>query len=190
MSSYSNSLSYLDLISSVTHVHAPKHIVEFGILEGHSLRTLAQSAPNAQIEAYDIFDEFNGNHAEANIDLTNDEGTRGLYDNVKIAYGNFYDMHALYADNSIDLLHVDIANNGDVYAFCIGNYLPKVRPGGVIILEGGSVARDNIEWMVKYNKTPIAPYLNTLKKAGYHVATYGKVPSITLIQLNNDESLL
>jgi len=34
-----------------------------------------------------------------------------------------------------------------------------MKKGGVILLEGGSLERDNTEWMVKYNKPKIRPII-------------------------------
>ena len=85
-----------------------------------------------------------------------------------------------FKDNSIDILHIDIANNGDVYKFTIEYYLKKVSNGGLLILEGGSKERDQVEWMKKYSKPSIKKYLDTLKDL--QVLTIGAVPSITVIK--------
>ena len=64
-SSYLNSLDYGDIISSITFLKKPKMIVEFGILDGFSLSKFIEHAPlECNIMAFDIFDEFNGNHAD------------------------------------------------------------------------------------------------------------------------------
>ena len=97
------------------------------------------------------------------------------HENVSIEYGDFYKLHDTLKE--IDILHIDIANNGDVYEFAINNYLPKLSKNGVIILEGGSEERDNVEWMIKYNKPKIQPIV---KK--YNMKVIGTFPSITLFK--------
>ena len=48
---------------------------------------------------------------------------------------------------------------------------------GIMIMEGGSEQRDNVEWMIKYNKPKIQP---VIKKYGLNVV--GTFPSITIIK--------
>ena len=81
--------------------------------------------------------------------------------------------------SSIDILHIDIANTGDTYEFAIQNYLPKVR--GVMVLEGGSEERDNIEWMVKYDKPKIQPVLKKYNN-DVIITVLEDFPSLTLIK--------
>ena len=127
------------------------------------------------MDAYDIFENFNGNHPNK-IELQNKFQD---FKNVQIQFGDFYKMFEKYENNSIDILHIDIANNGDVYEYAIENYLRKVKSGGVILLEGGSESRDQVEWMSKYNKRPIRDYLKNLPEHSFRVV--GKFPSITII---------
>ena len=121
--------------------------------------------------AYDIFDKFNGNHAKKNELVS----IFKKYNNVTINYGDFYEVHNIISD--VDIIHIDIANNGDVFEYAINNYLPKLSENGIMIMEGGSVERDNIEWMIKYNKPKIQP---VIKKYGLNVV--GTFPSMTIIK--------
>ena len=49
-----------------------------------------------------------------------------------------------------DLLHLDISNDGDIISKMYDKY-----PNSKVIFEGGSIERDNIDWMVRYKKTKI-----------------------------------
>lgn len=173
-SSYKNNLNYGDLLESITFIQNPKSILEIGILDGFSLKCFADNSDNAKIDAYDIFDEFNGNHAnkEKLIEKFKE------YNNVTIQYGNFYELYKL--EDKYDIIHIDIANNGDVYEFTINHYLPKLNTNGILILEGGSEQRDNVEWMIKYNKPKIEPVLEKYNNE-INIKTIGEIPSITLI---------
>jgi predicted O-methyltransferase YrrM len=177
-SSYNNNISYGELLSGIVFSIQPKTIIEFGILEGYSLKTFVDNTNSTvNINAYDIFDEFNGN--SANKEKL--KKTFSSYPNVTIDYGDFYKKHEEIKDNSIDLLHIDIANNGDVLKFALKHYINKLSENGILIFEGGSVARDNVEWMIKYNKQPINPIINQNKNY-YNIKTIGYVPSITIIK--------
>jgi hypothetical protein len=170
-SSYQNPIDYGDVIQSITYVQRPRYIVEIGILEGYSLQKLIQgSDPTTKIEAYDIFDEFNGN--SANFESL--QSTFESYPNVTINYGDFYKLHETL--DNIDLLHVDIANNRDVYEFVNKYYVPKLSNRGIVILEGGSETRDQVSWMKQYGKPPMNPYVKQKK-----LKVIGDMPSLTLI---------
>ena len=93
---------------------------------------------------------------------------------------NFFGSEALYRDDSIGILHVDIANNGDVYEYAFEKYLPKVAKGGVCLLEGGSEARDLVNWMVEYQKPKMAPVLQKYKNQ-YNILVLDDFPSLTIV---------
>ena len=95
-------------------------------------------------------------------------------------YGDYYELHNNIPNNSIDIIHIDIANNGEVYEYAIQNYLPKLSSKGVLILEGGSKDRDEVEWMNKYNKPKIQPIIEKYSKI-YTIKNIGNHPSLTLI---------
>ena len=176
-SSYLNKIDYSEIIKTICFIKNPKKIVEFGILDGFSLKSFVDNTNNCQIEAYDIFDEFIGNSASFEV-----ISKFSKYKNIKIEYGDFYKKVDDFEDNSIDILHIDIANNANVYKFAIAYYLPKVKENGIILLEGGSNERDQVEWMTKYKKPLINPYLNHFKNLKHIVI--GKMPSMTIINKN------
>ena len=178
-SSYKNKdINYGNLIETLSYSINPKNILEIGILDGYSLESfLKGSNKNTIIKAYDIFDDFNGNHSN---ELKLKEYFKE-YKNVEISYGDFFKLHDNIIDNSIDIIHIDIANNGDTYEYAINNYLSKLSSNGLIILEGGSKERDEVEWMVKYNKPKICTILKKYSNL-YNIKTIGNFPSITLIK--------
>jgi len=166
---------YNKIFQSICFTINPSKIVEFGILEGYSLDCFVNYTQDCQIDANDLFDEFPYNAADYGF-VTNKYRENS---NVSIYKRDFYKSVDLYEDNSIDILHIDIANNGDVFDFAIRNYLPKVR--GVMIMEGGSEERDNIEWMIKYDKPRIGPVLKKYSN-DVRITVLEDFPSITLIR--------
>ena len=103
------------------------------------------------------------------------------FSNVKIEYGNFYELNNIIETN-IDIIHIDIANNGDVFEYAIKNYLPKLCENGILLLEGGSIERDKVEWMSKYNKPLIEPVIQKHIKNNLNIQVIGSFPSITIIR--------
>jgi hypothetical protein len=179
-SSYKNKdIDYGELIDTITFIQKPKSVLEIGILDGYSLKHFIDNTESTTIiNAYDIFDKFNGNHA-------NESELKERFKNnhnVSINYGNFYDLHK-NIDIFYDIIHIDIANNGDIYEYAIKNYLPKLTKSGIMLLEGGSIERDNIYWMIKYSKPPIKNIINAYEKKIY-IKTIGSLPSLTIIKNN------
>mgnify|MGYP001281649730 FL=1 len=99
------------------------------------------------------------------------------YSNVKIEKGNFYEYFQFI--NKIDLIHIDISNDADTYKFAVEHYLPLCNKA--LLLEGGSLERDNVDWMIKYNKPPINKYLKQIND-NYEIEIIPKYPSITIIK--------
>ena len=177
--SYNNiNLTYGDLLDSITLVKNPQKIVEIGILDGYSLKCFTKNSnKDTQIYAYDLFENFNGNHSNKDEIISN----FSKYSNVKIDYGNFYELNNII-DSNIDIIHIDIANNGDVFEYAIQNYLPKLSENGILLLEGGSIERDNVEWMNKYSKPHINPVIQKYLKNNLSIQVIGSFPSITIIR--------
>ena len=86
-------------------------------------------------------------------------------------------------DNSIDLLHIDISNNGDILVNMIDIWGGKLSPDGMIAFEGGSIERDNVEWMKKYNFKSIGETLmnNPMIKMEWCFQVLEPFPSLTLL---------
>jgi len=145
--------------------------VEIGILEGFSLEHFRRgSRADTTIQAYDIFQEFNGKHADK--DTLEEQFSE--YPNVTIEYGDFYTLHEQV--ENVDIIHIDIANNGAVFEYAMQHYLPRLSENGIMLLEGGSQERDNVEWMAKYSKPKIQPVVEK-----YRLKVIGTFPSITVI---------
>lgn len=123
-SSYKSSIDFSSIIKTICFIKNPSHIVEFGILDGFSLLSFAHNTnKNCIIDGYDIFEDFNGKSGNLN-ELNN---VFKNYNNVSIKKGDFYKKILEYNDNSIDILHVDIANDGDVYEYIFNTCIKKIK---------------------------------------------------------------
>lgn len=156
----------------------PKLIVEFGIGNGYSMEAFIDFASeDCNIHVYDLFEEFQYNHADYK-EIKNRFCERK---NVDIQKLDFYKGVERYKDDTIDLLHIDIANDGDVYEFAVNNWFSKVSENGVMVLEGGSHQRDNVYWMIQFKKRKINPYLLKIYN-DYDINIIEKYPSMTIIK--------
>ena len=180
-SSYKAALDYSALFQSVVFALQPQRIVEFGILDGYSLRALVDAAPqNARIEAYDIFEDFVGNHADQKIREQFADDSR-----ISIAKGSLFDAHDFLdcTDAPIDIFHVDIANDGSVVRYAVEKLLPMLSEKGIIIMEGGTPERDKVEWMLKYEKPSIVEALDeACRQNDIDCCVVGTIPGVTLLK--------
>jgi predicted O-methyltransferase YrrM len=169
---------YGDLVRSLVRIYDPKKIVEFGILDGFSLRCILSAVHVAgdetkrDILAYDIFEDFPYHHAKHDT-------LREEFGEI-IQYGDYYKKYEELEDESIDFLHIDIANTGLVYNFFFRTYIHKLSKRGIALLEGGSRARDSHDWMLKFEKPPMAPVLDKYKDI-YNIFVLEPFPSVTLV---------
>tara|TARA_R110000744_G_scaffold142853_1_gene254611 strand:+ start:15593 stop:16150 length:558 start_codon:yes stop_codon:yes gene_type:complete len=177
--------NYGNVFRALAHTIRPKKVVEFGILEAYSLTTWVGVCPSStEILAYDIFEEFAYN-AASYTDIVN---RFNKYDNVSIRRGDFYGSEDEFKNGEIDILHIDIANNGDVYEHAFEHYMQKLSPNGVCILEGGSKSRDNVYWMSKFSKPQIRPAIETeTNNKRFNILVLEEHPSITLVTHRGEE---
>lgn len=173
--------------------YAPGIGVELGVLHGYSTLYIAKALRDngfGHLHSYDLWDQYSYNHGDMQ-----QVGTMLKQRNV----GNFvtlynmdaFEVHKLYEKNSIDFLHIDISNNGDILEKMFDNWDPILRCMGLFFFEGGSEERDKIEWMVKYNKKPIRPVVLNHPELNrrYHYGVYRKYPSLSVFikKLDADE---
>lgn len=128
----------------------PKVVVDFGVLNGYSTVCLAQAVRDngfGRVKVYDLFDKYEYNHAKLSR-LVKTLREYEVLDYVDIEEKNFFDW--VKKPEQFDMLHLDISNTGDII-----DVVWKNLNGGIVLFEGGSVARDNVGWMLTHNKKPI-----------------------------------
>ena len=77
-----------------------------------------------------------------------------------------------------DLMHLDISNTGDTILETYNILKDKIAKGSVVLFEGGSEERDNVEWMIKYKATPM---LSIQNKTNYKIIN-PNFPSISVLK--------
>jgi predicted O-methyltransferase YrrM len=177
---------YGKLFEALATIHQPKVIVECGVLDGYSLISFARGCPTAQIWGFDLFEDYEHNHGSRDAILSEfwDEGLAPCLDLVK---KDAFEAAEDFEDESVDILHIDISNDGDNLRRMFQCWYGKVKKDGLIIFEGGSEERDNIGWMKKYNKTPIKEAKDSLAFDCYEdgmleFVTLVPFPSLTIVR--------
>lgn len=176
-------LNNFDLVfRSVCFSMNPKLIVEVGILNGFSLECMVNSVSSeCEILAYDLFDDQPEGSHSSHPEYINIKNKFEKYDNIKIDKVDFLNVPFLLKNESVDICHVDIHNDGEVYEYSIKKYISKLRKGGILILEGGSEERDKVGWMKSLDRRSISPYLKSLED-DYDIMLLDKWPSMTIIR--------
>jgi hypothetical protein len=168
----------------------PSRAVELGVLDGYSTYHIAEAIKQIKetqnwappFDAYDLFDDYQYKHGSQQEvqDMIN---SKGLGEFVNLKKGDAYEVYKNYEDARIDFIHVDLSNTGDVLKKFLEIWHTKIAPRCIILFEGGSEERDNIEWMKKYNMPSIRKELNTnpMVEKYYITGIYYQFPSITLL---------
>ncbi len=173
--------NYGELFSALVRVHKPSLIVECGILDGYSLISLAfPSQPyGGKVVGYDLFDDYEFKHGKKE-EIENLLDQHGIA-NVSLVKKDAFEAASLHSDESVDFLHIDIANDGDKLEQMFGVWDKKMKKGGLIVFEGGSHERDEVDWMVEYCKNPIRNFKSTVRDwYNYEYVTLLPFPSLTI----------
>jgi len=166
--------NYASVFCEICLALNPSSILEIGILDGYSLEAFTKSCKDStEIFAIDLFEDYE--YKSGNYQFIKEMFKE--HDNVKILKDSFYKYYK--SSNRFDLIHIDISNDGEVYDFAVKNYLPLVNKA--LLLEGGSVERDNVDWMIRYNKKPINSYIKSIDKY-FEIEIINKFSSSTIIK--------
>ena len=165
-----------ELFTTLVKLYKPTNILEFGCLEGYSTNAILEglkfNGKSFKFRAMDLFEDYPFHHASFSVLVQK-------FPEVDFIKADFYKSDHLIAQQTVDFMHIDISNTAVTFQVFMEKYFGKLKPGGVAVLEGGSRERDEIEWMNKYKKPKIKPYLQSL--AGkYNFITFSPYPSITL----------
>lgn len=181
-SSYSEN-NYDSLFEAIAKIYNPELIVECGVLDGYSLLALARGAPDARVVGIDLFDDYEYKHgSKSTIYIRANELN---IKNIELIQKDAFLAAEEFDDNSIDVFHCDISNDGDKLEKILNVWWRKVKKNGLILFEGGSKERDNVEWMKKYKKIPISKFKDSLAFGCYEdgsveFVTITPYPSITI----------
>jgi hypothetical protein len=183
MSSYEIN-DYKYLFMDIVFCKRPKLVIELGILHGYSLLAIATALKqlgSGKVYAYDLFEDYQYNHGSLS-GVKKSIVSNGFENYVDIYKADAYKVHQSYKNNSVDIIHIDISNNGDVLNYMIDHWTDKLTDNGIIIFEGGSEERDTVDWMIKYNKKPIRSEIHSNKiiTEKYFYVTHTLFPSLTI----------
>ena len=180
---------YGSILRSLILGHKPKRVIECGVLDGystfhiaHALRFNSFRGIYSEFTAYDLWEQYQYNHGDFPkvCSMLLDQHLLNKY--VNIHYGDAFKVCDYFDDLSVDFLHMDISNDGEVVEKTIELWGSKISHGGIIAFEGGSEERDKVKWMIKYKKKPIHPVITNIGLGKiWKAQIFTKFPSMTLM---------
>jgi predicted O-methyltransferase YrrM len=184
---------YGNLFYSLVQIYKPRLIVELGAYHGYSGLHIAAALRDhepaeSRLCLVDLWDEYPYRHcSQAQTEETFRRNGLLPPPNCKIEFINADagKIAGTFDDRSIDLLHVDISNDGEKMSTLMPIWEKKLNlgPNALVVMEGGSAARDRVEWMTKYNKLPLRPWLESPWVAErFSSFTFEPFPSLTLLR--------
>jgi hypothetical protein len=188
MSSYEEN-NYGNILRSFILANKPSLVVECGVLDGYSTMFIANALKfnrkkrgiRSIFFAYDLFDdyEYRHGHMDSVMEMLT---TNNLDYDCNLFKANAFEIYNDYKDNSIDFLHFDISNDGDILLQMLNTWGKKIHDEGMIAFEGGSIERDQ-GWIKKYKKRPIRPELlsNPDVYMKWNIQILNPFPSMTLL---------
>ena len=171
---------YQYLFYALVKLLSPNKICEIGVLQGFSLLSMASALKKnnkGEIFGNDLFDDYEFKN-ERMINVQSRIVKAGLNEFAKIKKQDAFSVSSEV--EKTDILHVDISNNGNTVEQLFLQWKDKVNK--LMIFEGGGSDRDEINWMVKFQKPPISPVLSKLSNQfqEWQFVTLEVYPSVTL----------
>lgn len=187
-SSYAEN-NYGLLLYTLVKLYKPKIVVELGSLAGYSGLHIAAAmrdndTPDRAFNMIDLWDSYAFKHCSIETIHKNFQ-REGLLDKhwrwINFMQANANDAAKLFRDGSIDMLHIDISNDGVKLRETFSVWEPKLSDGAIIIVEGGSFERDHVAWMEEFKKPGIQGWLDAMALR-YLSWTFSPFPSVTLLR--------
>lgn len=170
--------NYGDFFYGLMRVYRPKKVVELGTKAGYSAYHMARGLKangKGRLYCYDLWEQYPLRSVPQSVAQKN---LNRFKDIVKLTLRDAIEVDKLH--QSIDILHIDISNDGEKLEHIIPKWIDKVHQ--LIIIEGGSRERDRIDWMVKFHRPPIRPWLKQLcRRYPVEYFTLEPFPSVTII---------
>lgn len=172
--------NYGELFYSLMRIYEPEKVVELGTLAGYTAYHMARGLKangKGTLDCYDLWEEYEfysvpKSEAEENLHEFNDI--------IRLHQRDAIGVEKNY--KTVDILHVDLSNEGGILEQIVPVWIDKVRQ--LIIIEGGSRQRDQVDWMINYKKAPIKKWLEDFcrERGDIQYLTIEPFPSVTLIK--------
>lgn len=159
----------------------PSICVELGTYAGYSAFQIGTALKHngfGVLHCYDLWESYPFNKVPMRVA---EDNLKDLP--VDLHKEDAFNAHSHYQPMSVDLLNVDVSNDGDTYLKILLDWYPLLSPLAYVLLEGGSPERDQVEWMIKYNKKPILSALRNYQiTSRYEINVLPYFPGLTILK--------
>jgi len=124
----------------------PHKLIEFGVLNGYSSICMGLALKKlgaGHLTCYDLWDKYDYNHGDYN-EVSALIKSFGLEKFIDLKQMNIFDW--LETNESFDLLHLDISNDGERLEKIFIKLKTHIDNGSKILFEGGTKERDKKGW--------------------------------------------
>ncbi|MBN3039530.1 MAG: class I SAM-dependent methyltransferase [Candidatus Omnitrophica bacterium] len=157
--------------------YKPMKIVEFGVLQGYATVCMAlalKKLGRGKIVSYDDWQPHEP-HLCGDIETVKKNLQRyKVLHLVELKTADFFQW--VVNPEPFDLLFLDIDNDGRIIELAITKLQTHIQKGAVILFEGGSEQRDNLDFVIANNQAPMYPLR---EKLGFKVLDR-RHPSISI----------
>jgi hypothetical protein len=153
--------NYDDLFYALICIYQPEKVVELGTRAGFSAYHIARalkSNGHGTLDCYDLWEEYVDNIGSNISKKLAQENLKEFQQIITLELKDATDIDKKY--KGIDILHVDLDNDGEVLEKIVPAWVDKVRQ--FIIIEGGSLERDRAAAKTNHKKLPVTKWLNDL----------------------------
>lgn len=174
--------NYWRVFNFLIQKHSPLSCAELGVLGCYSIISMGLSASqNSMINGYDLFEDYPYNSFEYKkaIELIK---AFNLEEKISLHKKDIF-KNSIYKEiiAQSELIHVDLSNDGETLEKILAEWNPLNHK--VFIFEGGSKDRDQVEWMIKYNKIAMNSILEKYSTENkLHIQIIEDYPSLTIIE--------
>jgi len=156
--------NYGDFFYSLVRAYKPKKIVELGTKTGYSAHHMARALREngrGTLDCYDLWGNHIENYGFKHIAKPVAEENLKEFDQIiTLTQRDAVGVHDEY--DMVDILHIDLDNNGDILEKIIPVWIDKVSQ--LIVIEGGSSERDNLDLHLTRKRMPISEWLKNFSK--------------------------
>ena len=172
--------NYGELFYALMRIYQPNKVVELGTKAGYSAYHIARGLKangKGTLDCYDFWENYEFDSVPKSVAEKNLKKFENI---VNLRLQDAIGIDAKY--RKIDILHIDLSNDGEKLEKIIPLWIDKVQQ--IVIIEGGSDERDNLNWMIKYKKKPIKKWLEDFsrKRDKIEYITFEPFPSVTIFR--------
>jgi len=135
--------NYGDVFYRNVVTYRPRVVVELGVLDGYSTLHIAKGLKYVKefynepghLYAYDLFDDYEFNHGNQE-EVQSMLEKEGVAEYVTLEKEDAFNVYTKYKPESVELLHVDLSNTGDIVDQIIDQwaYIVSTQGGRTLVL--------------------------------------------------------